>query len=263
MKHYTPPIWPSTGKRITKVVTAGRVVEVYETDILTSMPLGGLKNSVKRETRDPDSALRAKKMVRWLSLANGQPRSTYFFTATFADDVKDYDEALDIWKKFRRILKNEFPNVVYVAVPEVQPRSGRWHFHAVLCNLPSVDKMRIIYGKRISTRTGRLVYAWPYYFTRLWSRANAADRVHRANIQVARNINGICGYLAKYLTKDVGGVVPFGRRNYYSGGRDKRKPVVQYGSQFIPSSKADFTADFKRPDGQLTRFSRYVGLDNR
>jgi len=151
--------------------------------------------------RRADSQIRAKRMMRWLSAANAEPGTAYFFTATFADDVKDYDEALERWKKFRRLLIAEFCEIRYIAVPEVQPRSGRWHFHAIFCEMPKLKEMKKKYGKMVA-QNGKTVDAWMFHFTSLWSKANGGRKTHRANIQVAKSLGGVCGYLAKYLAQE-------------------------------------------------------------
>jgi len=239
-----------------RVVECGKITEVYEMfKSVNSSKYSprGRKNEFRRE----DSALRAKRMVRWLSVGNSEPGTTYFFTATFADDIKEYEEALSRWKIFRRYLLREFPLCRYVAVPEVQPRSGRWHFHAVFSSLPDVTTFRFLYGLR-TTHRGTRVDGWQYHFTDLWSRANGGLKVHRCNIEIARSLEGVCSYLSKYLCKDVGGVVPVGRRNYYSGGHALVRPTINLVKQYENSKSPSFQTEFNDAFGNPVTFSRYL-----
>jgi len=235
--------------RQVRVVRAGPVTEVMETHRHPMPDKRGAKGA-RPPVRKACSSLRAKRMVRWLSAGNGEPGTAYFFTATFSDDVQDYDEALSRWKKFRRLLRAEFEDMRYVAVPEIQPRSGRWHFHAIFCGLPEAGRLRQVYGH------------WQRHFTLLWSKANghsgASGDCDRADIEVARSVAGVCGYLIKYLNKDVGGVVPAGRRNYFAGGPGLVRPLALEGADHIPDGVPVFAAVGKDRKGFKTVFSRYV-----
>jgi len=239
-----------------RVILAGSIVEVYRG---VSVPFRGKGGGARTgsPTRQANSALRAKRMVRWLSSCNAQVGTSYFFTATFADNIQNYDEALKIWIKFRRLLQKMFPKMCYICVPEIQPRSGRWHFHALLVGLPDLDSMRRNFGTRLSSR-GVTVHAWQYWFTDLWSRANGGGKIHRASIEIARSLGGVCGYLAKYLCKDVGGVVPVGRRNYYAGGKGLKFPIEKRGEVFVPLGTPVYTSSWKDRFGELSTFERYV-----
>lgn len=255
-QYFLTPMSGAKNGQSVRVIRAGKVTEVYVMERFKrkSRSKPGIRQSLARRA---DSALRARRSVRWLSLANSDPKRTYFWTSTFADDVQDYDEAQVRWKRFVRLLTKEFPNVVYVAVPEVQPRSGRWHFHAVFCNLPSKREMKKLYGK-MRNRDGKTVDAWMFHFTKLWSKANGGREVHRANIQIARSIGGICGYLSKYLTKDVGGTVPVGRRNYYAGGRSLCRPQISDDPALVPEGKPDYFVRYKDAMGRKCAFARFV-----
>jgi len=241
----------------TKVVRLSQIIETYDKFSIPSHARSGENRFLREnEFRRPDSALRARRMVRWLSVINADPASSYFFTATFADDIKKYEDALARWQKFRRILQREFPLVRYIAVPEVQPRSGRWHFHAIFCGIGSTDEMRARYGKMIA-RSGRVVDAWQFRFTKLWSKANGGKKTHRCSIELARSVAGVCSYLSKYLVKDVGGTVPVGRRNYYAGGKFLRIPKIEEVDVFDPPSDPSFEAHYTDAIGRDIVFRRY------
>jgi len=241
-----------------KVVKAGVLTEIYLTEKFDRQSKSAGRSKVVPERR-PDSALRARRMVRWLSVSNAQPKSSYFFTATFADDVKSYDDGLCRWKKFIRKLKKEYPQLVYIAVPEVQPRSGRWHFHAIFCNMPNVKSMKKTYGKMLN-RDHKLVDAWQWHFTKVWSQANGNGKIHRSNIEVARSVAGVCRYLGKYLTKDVGGTVPIGRRNYYAGGRNLCYPEITDYPEDIPKYPPEYQTSYKDALGREVFFARFLQI---
>jgi len=239
-----------------KVVRAGVLTEVYVTEKFDRQSKTSSVRELNNDRRG-DSALRAKRMVRWLSVANAEPQRAYFWTATFADDIVDYDDGLIRWKRFIRKLKKEFPNMSYVAVPEVQPRSGRWHFHAVFANMPTEKEMKQRYGKMVS-QSGRQCDAWMFHFTKIWSEANGGGKIHRANIEIARSVAGVCRYLGKYLTKDVGGTVPVGRRNYYAGGRSLCYPQISDDPTLVPQTEPDYQVSYKDALGRSTIFARFI-----
>jgi len=245
--------------RQVRVVRAGPVTEVMETH-RHPMPKERGQKGARPPVRKACSSLRAKRMVRWLSAGNGEPGTAYFFTATFSDDVQDYDEALSRWKKFRRLLRAEFEDMRYVAVPEIQPRSGRWHFHAIFCGLPTEEQFKEALPW-VEVR-GKWVLGYKHLVQTLWSAANghANDdyEFDITDIQVARSVAGVCGYLIKYLNKDVGGVVPAGRRNYFAGGPGLVRPLALEGADHIPDGVPVFAAVGKDRKGFKTVFSRYV-----
>jgi len=246
--------------RSIRVVRVGRITEVMETTRV-AMPSSRGEKGLRPPTRKACSSLRAQRMVRWLSAGNGEPGTTYFFTATFSDDIKGYDDALARWKKFRRMLRAEFEDMRYIAVPEIQPRSGRWHFHAVFCGLPEQDALQDAYGVYVSP-DGWKIPAYKRFFTTLWSQANGHsgdwNDDDRTDIQVARSVAGVCGYLVKYLSKDVGGVVPAGRRNYFAGGPGLVRPLILEGGEHIPDGVPVFAAVSRDRHGNARAFSRYV-----
>jgi len=239
----------------TKVILCGKVVEVYRGVHVPFRGRGGGRSS--NPIRRADASLRAKRMVRWLSACNADPKSSYFFTATFADDVQDYDQALIIWKKFMRKMRKRYPEIRYIAVPEIQPRSGRWHFHALFVGLPVLSDMRRHFGTHVAV-SGRVVDFWQLFFTRLWSECNHGTETHRCMIEPARSIGGVCSYLSKYLCKDVGGVVPANRKNYYAGGRNLKRPIEKIGEEFVPRTNSEYHTEWIGRFGEISTFDRYL-----
>jgi len=248
--------------RRTRVVKAGRVTEVYEY-VAHAMPRPSAVKGWKPPTRRADASLRAKRMVRWLSAGNGEVGTSYFFTATFADDVRDYDTAVIRWERFRRLMRRQFEDMRYIAVPEVQPRSGRWHFHAIFCGLPTERQFLEARGWA-ATRNGKRFPQYKIDIQTMWSEANGhTGKIEyggydRCDIQVARSVGGVCGYLIKYLNKSVGGTVPAGRRNYYAGGPRIVRPVILEGEAHVPKGEPVFGAAGRDRQGYRTAFRRFV-----
>jgi len=246
--------WALPPKRL-KIVRAGATIDVYESH---SYGIEKSDKEIKRKNveRQENSVLRSRRMARWITRCNTGLGTTYFFTATFADDIKDYDEALLRWKKFRRILLSEFPEMSYIAVPEVQPRSKRWHFHSIFFNMPRPVDLIKKYGKRIA-QDGRVVDAWLYFFTEMWTQANGGVRTSRADISRAKSVEACCRYLNKYVTKGIGGSVSVGRRNYYAGGKSLRRPVVTKSRHDIPQGLPQFGVKYLARNGWPASFARY------
>jgi len=188
--------------------------------------------------RSPLSLSRSRRMVRWLAEANGALNDTWFFTGTFSEAVTDFSHAVAAWERFRRLIRKEFPDIRYVCVPEVQPVSKRWHFHAIFFGLGGRDVLRARYplhfvgGKPLPGYVQRLYV--------LWSSANghlvASDGSggDRMDFQSAKSVQGLARYLTKYLTKELGDTVPSDRRCYFSGGRSLRRPVIRKFSNYEP-----------------------------
>jgi len=219
----------STTRR--KRVTAGSQVEVWEYHD------GGLREGVVPERAEEkgdrvkreDAVWRAKRMVRWLVQANAERELSIFFTTTFSEDVRSYDDAVAAWSRFRRRLREEWPEASYVVVPELQLR-GVWHFHAVLFGCPSLTELKTRYGRR-TRRDGRSSWAWKWRLTVLWSLANGHDaergEVDRAEAQVVRSPGALSRYVTKYLTKETGQAVPADARMYFAGGKGLHRPKIE------------------------------------
>ncbi|MGM9458151.1 rolling circle replication-associated protein, partial [Lacticaseibacillus rhamnosus] len=76
-------------------------------------------------------------MVRRLVLANFDAGSK-FVTFTFAENVKDIDQANREWKKFVQRLRRRYGDFKYLSVIEFQKR-GAVHYH-MISDLPYVKK---------------------------------------------------------------------------------------------------------------------------
>jgi len=246
------------------MVKAGNLVEVWDY-LDTGVKTGLVPSRRAKGQRERSEAMlkRARNSIRYLVASNSTVGNSYFFTATFAENVRDYSAAVVVWEKFRRILRKEFPEMSYVVVPELQQR-GAWHFHAVFFNLPSVPKLQEKYGKMINSR-GMTVDAWMFHFTQLWTRANDSQVINRCSISLCRHPVALSRYVSKYLTKETGTAVPADRRCYFSGGKNLIRPTVlkyncfmfrQYG--FPPDSCMEPLPE-KNPVFAISFRSEYCG----
>jgi len=208
-----------------KMVKAGKTVEVWDyldTGVKTGLtPPRRAKGHREREER---SNWRSRRTIKWLVACNAELGSSYFFTATFADNVRDFSEATKVWEKFRRFLRKEFPEMSYVVVPELQKR-GAWHFHAVFFGMPSPYVMKALFGTMMNSR-GIIVDAWMFHFTELWTKANKSEVINRCSISAVKNVSALARYVTKYLTKETGNAIPSDRRCYFAGGKNLKRPTV-------------------------------------
>lgn len=77
-----------------------------------------------------------EKLLR-LADMNFEAGSCVFLTATFKENVKDYDTAVKAFKGFTKKLRRKLEDVRYIATLEIQKR-GAYHFH-ILLNAPDVQ----------------------------------------------------------------------------------------------------------------------------
>lgn len=71
---------------------------------------------------------------------------SFFVTLTFGDDLDD-QTCRDLFQSWRREIKEKFPNMYYVAVPEYQAR-GVLHYHIVVGGVSLAD-LRCKYSGRV------------------------------------------------------------------------------------------------------------------
>lgn len=90
---------------------------------------------------------RAKTMVRRLALAH---ELCFMWSLTFAEEVKDLEDAWHRWELFRRRMKRAglMPSR-WIVVPELQMKNDRgvWHFHVICNSFVSVERLRDAWGQ--------------------------------------------------------------------------------------------------------------------
>lgn len=154
---------------------------------------------LRKEKNLKDAQHRASNSVRSLALSN---KWDSFLTLTF-DDSKaptagiSYDVALHYVSRALRNLRELYPGMSYLLVPEQGTKNGRWHFHALVAGLP---KSAYKFSGRF-TRSHEKIYNlsdWKYGFT---------------TATFVRDQNKVCRYIAKYITKTTSRV-PFNCKRY-------------------------------------------------
>lgn len=151
---------------------------------------------------------------------------TSMLTATYRENMQDFDRMRSDWAKYLRLLSRYIPGFRAVYGFETQER-GAWHVHAAIDRLPAWIEFK---GQKI--RSFKLL-------RELWHRVVGDDN---GNIDVdghrrtrhgfigkygkAESLARLAGYISKYLTKDYGDGVD-GRNLWGSTqGLNHSKPVT-------------------------------------
>lgn len=138
-----------------KVIVSGDIVEVFEYS--KGVFKGFVNNgSGRRESEDITEEEKVKNREKSLNRARKEFMRTVnanvgcygemkpkFVTFTFAENVKDLNEANSIWTKFvmrlnYRVYGKKCSRLRYGVVPQFQER-GAVHYHVIFFNLPYID----------------------------------------------------------------------------------------------------------------------------
>lgn len=133
------------------------MVELYEYErpyffnwppTLESSPLSDSSDPGRRRE---DNLRRTRTHLRRLIVANATPGAfgciPKFVTYTFGSEVKSLEDAMALWGKFARRLRDCFGAPRYTSVIEWQPRSGRAHFHVVHYNMPYITGLKRVLAR--------------------------------------------------------------------------------------------------------------------
>jgi hypothetical protein len=184
-----------------KLIISGHRIELYQyQNFVKSRPKWKKRKVVKRRSKEQvieqaknnnevnfkmeimrHSSLRRTR-ARITRLINSNEDMKTFITLTFKDNFTDLFEANEIFKKFIKRLKWQFPKLKYLAVPEFQKR-GAVHYH-LLINVDYIenDKLAEIWGQGF------------------------------VMINKVRHVNNLGLYISKYICKDLFDVRYFGMR---------------------------------------------------
>lgn len=231
-----------------KIVISGNDVEVYDysKEIRTNFIVVPRKRKSKKELKQKSlfekisieelkkqednlkkSLYRTKQNLKRLINSNIALRK--FVTLTFAENLQDIEKANKYFELFIKRLKYKYPNLQYIAIPELQKR-GAVHYHLLL-NLPYVknSKLREIWGLGF------------------------------VNIRSTQHSRNIGSYLSKYLTKDNFNVKVFkGKKKYFYSRNLKRCIVIlgytaiQVYKTMIKGKELVYKKKFK--------YNKYVGI---
>lgn len=146
-----------------------------------------LSNSIKRTK---DSIINISRSVSdW----------KYFVTFTFSPDFVDrydYSAVSKLMSRFLNNISHKFDNLKYIVVPELH-KDGAFHFHGLFSDLNcSFSGHYTSSGDHIFN-----VSDFPYGFS---------------TATVVRSVNSSCGYIIKYISKDLASVSSGKRRYWYS-----------------------------------------------
>lgn len=221
---------------MTRIIKSGNIIEMYVDDRVAVPPK---KRRVTVSWRDEDvaenrrrAAKRAKQGLKRLVWANYTPCLTAFLTFTFnTEKAKDYEWATaQVELFFKRLVWNQFhkrtAHYKYVAVPETQKKSGRWHYHVMVFNWPYLD-------------VGTVAKTWGQGGVDI--KRVFKDSQHCAN------------YLCKYFSKTFAACGLYGKRRYYRS-KNLRNAVV-----FKGDSGESYFQNFKFLEHQ--EIYRYVTPD--
>jgi hypothetical protein len=204
-----------------RVIQSGDTVETYY--YKTGIPDKNGKDPVGRAISDPtpaekiehDSYNRSRNNLRRLVDSNFKRNHT-FLTLTFdqrrgatkkqLESLKYCNARLKAFIRAVRRSKTIFSSVSpkdikYISVPEIQPKSGNWHFHTIWSthfNRKHLEKLRII------------------------ARKHGFGNI---DIQRIKHVKALGAYISKYLTKGSYKDVPQGMRHYNTSSNISR-PVV-------------------------------------
>lgn len=204
---------------------------------------------LRKEKNLKDAQRRASNAVRSLALSNHWDA---FLTLTF-DDAKapaagvSYNVALMFAKRALKSLRVAYPGMNYLLVPEQGEKNGRWHFHALVANLP---KSAYKFSGRF-TRSHEKIYnlpSWRFGFT---------------TATFVRDQNKVSRYIAKYITKSSSRV-PFNCKRYLcSQGlknceKESDKLLLEYEVMMslkdISLAVAEYMTFYHVPDFSLSHF---------
>lgn len=168
------------------------------------------------------------------------------YFCTFTIDPKKYDryDLKAFFSAFAHYIHNinnrRGCSIRYVFVPELHQK-GAWHLHGVMSGLPreylsefDLDRKlpRYIRKKR---KRGEDVYNWHGY----------AIRFGFCDIEPVRSQEGACGYLLKYITKDLRRCVSdFNAKMYYCSRGLKRPELVKSEIADYPIALPDFENEY-------------------
>lgn len=155
------------------------------------------------ETNSERVARRAKQRIRWSAKAIGADR---MLTLTYRENQTDFVLAKAHLAKFVRMCRERWPSFKYVAVPEQQKR-GAWHWHLALQGFVNIDAVRGFWWRSIGYRVKFSEGGKPVLLDASETPGNIDVATPRTRGQKRRTwqIDRLCAYLSKYMTKAVMG----------------------------------------------------------
>lgn len=185
---------------------------------------------------------RAKSRVYELSICNDWQ---WFFTGTLDKEKYDRQNLNKFHKDLTRFIRNYNAlnniKITFVLVPELHKDGKSWHIHGLLNGLPVEhltqfkvgDKM----GKYIADKVkkGELVYNWDKY----------AKKFGFCDLEPIKSHEGVCGYLTKYISKDLCKcVTELNAHSYYCSRGLKRAEKIKDGFMSWEDIRPSYSNDY-------------------
>lgn len=165
------------------------------------------KSSIARTDKEIERCLnnsmkRTKNMIYDYAMSNNWE---WFVTFTFNPriiDNTDYDScALALSKWLANVRQFKCSDMIYLVVPELHSDKRKYHFHVLMSNVSGL--LFVDSGRMHCNKTVYNIYDWHFGF----STAEAVD-----NDSVSQSKT--CGYMLKYITKDLVNLTK-GKRRYW------------------------------------------------
>lgn len=178
------------------------------------------KSDDERTQADIDLSIRqsinrTKDSIYKIALSNDWD---YFCTFTFNPNIIQsniYDECVYAMSNWLHNAKKKLaPDLKYLIVPEYHSDKSKFHFHALISN---VGRLTLIDSQHRANKGTKIIYNCLNY--RLgFSTFLPIDKNEESQ-------NKICGYMLKYITKDLA-TLSIGRRRYWYSINNCEKPII-------------------------------------
>lgn len=171
-----------------------KLVEIYDR---VSCNLDSVVVRYVNEEKTSDNIRRAQRTIEDYALCN---EFDWFVTLTLDSSKVVSRSDLDSWHKgLTQWLRDHYPGISYVLVPELHKKSDGWHMHGLLSGLPqSALRLFTLEEKlpryiRNKIKSQSLVYDWPAY----------RQKYGFVDVEPVRNRDAAARYVSKYVTKGV------------------------------------------------------------
>lgn len=124
-------------------------------------------------------------------------------------------------------------------VPEFHEDGKSWHFHGLMRGIPKemlvlfTPDMHLPYSILDKLKKGECVYDWPFY----------SSHFGFCNIEPVRDHDKVCGYITKYIAKDLESISRLNAHCYYASKVLKRSKIIKRGElakDFVPDFENDY-----------------------
>lgn len=168
----------------------------------------------------------------------------YFVTFTLDKKKKDRYDLDAFISTLSRFIRNQRAltgfDIQYLLVPE-RHQDSAWHMHGLMKGIDPKDlnpfslSDNIPYKIKEKIKAGREVYDYP----------KVASRFGFVTVEKIRSLEGVAGYMTKYINKNVGlSVEELGAKSYYASRGLKKAEIIKKGT-FPTQLRKEFNFDFE------------------